>query len=608
MDLVHTLTAFHDPSDPRAMLVSARVGADGPRSLHRVPRPPACIVRRDRATGVRDLCDTWKLTYPPVHGQVVDGREHFAVPPDWRWALPPEHELPTIAPPWLRCTLFFVWGTAGIAALGDLHNSARVSVFRTTTDAMTALCAHPDWSTDVLFVCTSAAADFMERQRQRCGWLELARTLPVVCPVDTFVRTTSLDRMADGTASWYRAPFHFVPDELHALSEARRDTLVRALVENRRQWMVECQLLAMLFSLCALTRLPLHEAAVAQQTMLADALVELVWMRAPLEFDAPRPVMGDPTEEDLRRFQGASVLDAKLGLHRKMVLMPDVRALYPSVVLEYMRDEYPLMAALFAHLIALRATQTDPVRAASIKVITSSRYGTLKYGRYRNPALAERITAAGRHVQTESLEALRNATLPGVDVIGGDTDSLALSVDAMHNVQTLMPRLVKVLNGQRQHTLYKGDVDCFSCVFFVSNKSWAGVRASDGRIVTRGMAVNRSVTPRFLLDAHHEWVRRVLTDDMFPQSAQTRTEWIERRATELRATVWSVADLVVWPKPTRTHPDTNRGYVVVRHSHAHVPYADYLQPGTTQLPVDVDYLVQLYFRDELLRQHQLLCV
>ena len=414
------------------MLVSARTAPDSPRDLHSVPRPRPRIVRRNVVTGARDYGDhEWRSSRPPVHGERVGDHEHFALPPDWRWSLPDDTALPTAEPEWLRCTLFFVWGPARVAALANLCGGT-IEVFWNASDAINALRGGGDnnkWSTDVLLVCTAEAQDVVEEERSRRGWLDFARTLPVVCPVDLFVRTTSLDRTADGAASWYRPPFHFAPDKAFQMSERRRNDMAEALAADRRQWIDERRVVSMMFSLCELTRLPLHEVAVAQQTMLADALVEVVWMAVPLDLDAPRVVHGDPTSAELSHFEGASVLSARLGLHVKDVLMPDVRSLYPSVVLEYMRDEYPLMAEVFRVMIERRQSETDPVRAASLKVTTSSRYGTLKYGRYRDTTLAQRITAAGRDVQAESLRALADSSMFGLTVIAGDTDSLAISVE-----------------------------------------------------------------------------------------------------------------------------------------------------------------------------------
>lgn len=604
MSLAQVLTAYHDPTHPGRMLVSARASVDAPRDLHSVERPRPRIVRRHMVTGEREYAASeWPHPYLPVHGHRDGEHEYFQLPPDWRWSLPVTHSLPTTEPAWLSCTLFFVWGSMRIAGLSSLDGT-RAKVFWSVADAFHTLYAH--WPTDVLFACTPEAQDDIERERSQKGWREFARKLPVVCPIDLFVRTASLDRTADGAASWYRPPFRFAPDEYCSLSEQRRDDLVLPLMESRRAWIVERRVVSMMFSLSELTRLPLHEVAVAHQTMLADALVEWVWMRSPLDFDAPRVVQGDPTDDELRRFEGASVLDAALGLHTCTVLMPDVRSLYPTVVLEYLRNEYPLMAEVFCVMVEFRVAERDPIRAASLKVITSSRYGTLKYGRYRDQRLAERITASGRRVQRESLDALERSGLAGLRVIAGDTDSLAIAVNRSVDTPEMTPRLVTTLNAGRKYALYKNDVDRFSTVFFVSNKSWAGVRASDGKIITRGLAQNRSVTPAFVLPLHHEWTRLVLTDAEFQQSASMRAEWIAARAKELRTTAWPVADLVVWPKPTRDHPDTDRGYVVLRNSREHIAYKDYMALGVSRLPVDVDYLVQLYFVDELTRHTQLL--
>lgn len=471
-----------------------------------------------------------------------------------------------------------------------------------TTSARDAFDRMP--STDVLFVCTAEAQSAVDTERLQVGWRRFVETLPVVCNCDQFARVASLDRASDGSASWYRPPFVFDPRWVCALSDTRRAQLVTALARHRFDWIQTRGIVSMMFSLSLLTRLPLHEIAVARQTMLADALVEWVWMRDPLALDAPRLVLGDPTDSELRRFKGASVLKAKTGMHRGTVLFPDVRSLYPSVVLEYMQAEYPLIAELFRLMIELRANEHNPVHAASIKLITNSRFGTFKYGYYRDAELAERITAAGRRVQAESLEALQSSGITGVEVIAGDTDSLALAVQSDCDLAALQPRLVAALNGSRRFALYKADVDHFSAVFFINDKCWAGVRDADGQIVTRGFPQNRSVTPRFLLPSHREWTWRVLSGEAGDSAA--RLAWIEKRAAELRAARPPLNDLVVWPKPTNKHPDTDRGYLVVRPVQQHVPYSAYVRPGETRAPVDIDYLVKVYFVDELTRHSHVL--
>ena len=596
--LSQVLTAFHDPRNASQMLVSARESDGSPRRLFEVARPTPRIVRRNTITGHRSDCVDWPYLRPPVHGQVHDNNEHYAVPPDWRWSLP--FDLPTEIPLWLRCTLFFSWDDGFVVAAHECH-SATTHVYHSHREAFDAM---P--TTDILIVCTATAQEAVEAERARLGWRAFVETLPVVCMCDSFARTASLDRTHDGSASWYRAPFLFEPRRLCHLSPLRCQQLVHALVIHRASWISSRGVVSTMFALSSLTRLPLHEIAVAQQTMLADALVEWVWMRDPLALDAPRPVHGDPSDQELERFKGASVLNAKTGLHRCTVLFPDVRSLYPSVVLEYMQEEYPLMAELFRLMIELRASERDPVRAASLKVITSSRYGTLKYGRYRNVALAERITEAGRQVQAESLAALEASGLQGIEVIAGDTDSLAIALTGQEDTPEFRAHLVDLLNGARRYSLYKSSIDCFSRVFFINNKSWAGVRSGDGEIVSRGFPQNRSVTPRFLLESHHEWTRLVLLSAPSEFDEARRRVWIDTRAAELRQNGVPLADLVVWPKPDAKHPDANRGYLVVKPGREHIAYADYMRLGESKRPVDVDYLVKIYFVDELMRHSQVL--
>lgn len=580
------------------MLVSARSAAGEPRALHRVARPHPRVIRRHVDDGSLDECFDWSGRYPPAHGQVRGQYEHYALPPDWRWSLPAELALPTSPPPWLHCTMLFVWDE--VAAASSLDDPRELRIEWHADELVRSLAA------DILLVCTPAAEHALQQYRASVGWAPFTTALPVVCAVDAFARNTSLDRAADGSASWYRAPFQFRPSAAVALSQHRRDELVAALVQHRREWLQSRRVIEMMFSLSEMTRLPLHEAAAAGRTAIADALVEQTWMLAPLSIPPPQLTPPAESTEKATPFEGGSVIKAELGLHRRPVLMFDVSSLYPNVVLEYLAAEQPLLAAMFRRMIELRAGERDPVRASSLKVATNARYGSLLYGLYRNAPLAASITAEGRRVQQESLAALREQTFSGIDVIAGDTDSLVVAISPAIDNEFLVPRLLSVLNGSRQYARYKADVDRMSVVFFVNNKNWAGLRADSGEIVTRGLAQNRSVTPRFVLQAHHDWIRLVLTDEFFQSQADQRAAWIRTRGQQLRQAQWPVADLVVWPKPTRKHPDPDRGYLVVAPSHEHVPYLDYIRSGRRQMPVDVDYLLQTYFYDDLARHSALL--
>ena len=62
----------------------------------------------------------------------------------------------------------------------------------------------------------------------------------------------------------------------------------------------------------------------------------------------------------------------------------------------------------------------------------------------------------------------------------------------------------------------------------------------------------------------------------------------------------------MWPKPTQDHPETDRGYVVVQRSRKHILYNTYTNPGYSYPPIDVDYLVRVYFEDKVALQNQVL--
>ena len=593
----YPLTAFHDPSDRLCMLVSIRSELSLPRTLVKVVRPLPQLIARCIKTGTKKQCDASRIDFVPAHGQIVDGVEYFAIPPDWRVSLPLHIQLPSRAENWLRCMAYFVWGELGVAAVCDVVHGT-VHVFWNPQDAINTIDA------DILFVCTQEAERAIECTRKSMSWISFASRFPVICNPDQFATATSLDRPPN---TWYHTPFFFCPTQDEALSLHMRDTYANALVAHRCAWIRQLGIVQMMFSLSVMTKMPLHEVANPHQTQIADALIEQTWMEAPFEFDAPSIVRDEIDYEDtMKRFKGASVLDARLGLDQiSLTAMPDVSSLYPNTVIEYLSDEYPLYARLFQKMLHKRSIQSDPLLAESTKVCTNSVFGSRKYGRYRCPRLAEQITECGRKVQSESLDQL-HLHLPRVRVIGGDTDSLVLTIPPFVDPAQFIPSIVRVLNGNRKHTVYKADVALFSSIFFVNNKCWAGVRADTGQVVTRGLAMNRSSVPRFVLQSHMEWIDYVLRDESFNTSRTVREEWIRRRADILRKTQHLIADLVVWPKPTRVHANINRAYVVVVFSQKHVPYCKYMQLGKTQLPVDVDYLVKIYFESDVNRQHALL--
>lgn len=552
------ITAFHDPADSNRLLVVQRTS--GANQLVSRPRPPC--------------------------KGVFGGRE---LPPPW--AVP--HDCPATPPADLRIALLLVWpGGSAVCA----QSPGWAPVIDGADVLLTAL------NTDVLFVCGDAAVAAVDAFEQRHGLRERYRVAPVLCDPDQFVRGASLDRDAAGQPVWYKPPVDFVPDPV-GMSGAYIRTRASALIEHRRAWIDAMRIVPTMFALSHLTQLPLHMVARPQQTQIADALIDSVWAEHPSELPPPVINMGDGGGAHHAKFRGASVLAAKQGLHLGWVALPDVQSLYPSTVREFLADEYPLIARLFEQMINARRAATDPITNKSLKVCTNAVFGSRKHGRYQCVVLSERIAALGRQVQDESVA--RMANVAGVTVLGGDTDALALGIDADLPLDELLTDVVRVLNAGRTHVLYNTVVDVYRPFFFVSNKSWAGVERHTGRIVTRGLMQNRSVAPQFVLPKHEEWVRRVLLDKSFLDAA-TRLAWIDATARELEQTPHRLDQLLVWPKPTHVHPDTDRGYFVLCDTHQHVPRREYLDPRKQWPPVDVAYLVRVYFADEVRRHHALL--
>lgn len=528
--------------------------------------------------------------------------------PTGRRALPPQWTVPAVTPG-LYCAeprdqahvfVLMAWNDDLVAVAklcdGSVHGDVAISSATRAVEILDTASVQPD----VLFVCGSVAWRIIDAFEKEKGLMERWRAFPVVCDPDQFVRGASLDRDAAGRPVWYKPPVDFVPSARSMSDEFVRAS-VELLVAHRCKWIHDTNILRTMHSISFLARMPLHMAARPQQTQIADALIDRIWMENCETLPPPVLNVVDQFGERPGKFRGASVLDAVLGLHRCPVAMPDVRSLYPSVVREWLADEYPLMAKLFSEMIQKRRDTSDRVQNHSLKVITNAVFGSRKYGRFRCVELSERIAELGRRVQHESVQRLNE--MEGVTIVGGDTDSLALAVDERLPLDATLVNIVRVLNRGRTHVLYNTTVDVYQPFFFVSNKSWAGIDRQSGAIVTRGLMQNRSVAPRFVLPAHEKWIRRVLTDVTFRDQA-IRAQWIEDTARRLETTSHRLDSLLVWPKPTHDHPDTDRAYFVVCGSQEHVPRRDYLDTSRSWPPVDVKYLVRVYFTDDVRRHHQ----
>lgn len=579
---MHPLTVFHDVNGFDSLAVSCK-DEQGRRTFVCYPRPRSPHVVCVRDDGTRSLHAAAPVAFEPAYGQRIAEARWYPVVMPWRVTVPAGLALPDQPPEWLVEVLLFVWGDQ--RRLAALHVGGTTWRFDSAQDALDH--AHRHSGCDLLYLCTTLAVQEFERYRTTHGAFECSRRLPLVCVPDDFVRVTAL-------GEHYRQPaFSPRPDDVY--SESRLGEICAAYAEHRQRWLAQRDIPAMMFALARITGLPLHAVASPRQTELADALIECTWAAAPLDFPPPEPVPAS-VERDQSKFRGASVLDAVRGIHYCRVLMPDVGSLYPNVVREFLADEYPLYARVFEIMLRERATAQTPDQAAALKVCGNSVFGSRTHGRYPDRRLAELIAEYGRRVQQESL-ALLAGTLPQhARVLAGDTDSLALWLHESVSAQTL----VATLNGQRIFTRYKPDVDAFVALLLINNKSWAGLRA-DGSVVTRGLMQNRSITPRFVVPAHREWIHRLLTERAFAANSALQDEWIQQQRTALRAQAWSAADLACHPKPTADHPGSDRAQMHLFGMAAPVALCEYVQPGRSWPPVDIDYLLRVYFTDELAR-------
>jgi len=578
------ITAARHPTDASQVLLACRAEGSSIRHLLPAPRAVRDVVVVSDDGSIQLLPGDPSQPIVP-HGARRDSRRFY--PLSLAWRVDPVHELPRTAPDWLVCAGLAVW-RAGVAAVGVFGRN-QVRVFGTLAHALEWLYA---LGADIVFAMTPEAVHALEAQRTTLGHAEFRRRVPVLCDPDQFIRGANINRTPEGEPVFYRAPLLFVPPaDAHPL---RVREVATHLFAHREQWIAAVEVIPMMFALSALSGLPLHETAVPQQTALADALIECTWLQAPTEVPPPELMRGQDAEDE-EKFKGGGVLEATLGFS-EWVYHPDVRSLYPNCTREFLGAEYPLLARLFGQMIDLRAAESDPVRKRGYKTLTNAVFGSRLYGLYRNRVVAEKITAAGRQVQRESLQRL--AAWGYATLVAGDTDSLAV-MSAMRSAQysdAFRNELVERLNTGRAFVLYNTTVDVYSRMLFISDKSWAGVRHPSGDIVTRGFMQNRSTTPAFLLPAHREWTQRMLCDHEFDP-----VRWLEITAKTLVSAQHPLGDLVVWPKPTNAHTSSDRGYFVVAPTREHVPYAEYMDSAHEQLPVDVAYLVEMYFTAELRR-------
>ena len=186
------------------------------------------------------------------------------------------------------------------------------------------------------------------------------------------------------------------------------------------------------------------------------AAVDSLYLRALRARGRVAPSVSGAGRDDVA-ISGGLVLDSKPGLYRH-ILVFDFRSLYPSLIrtfnidplthvpasrgdvparatpsgARFRADEVGILPELVARLweerLAARAAGDD-IGAQALKILMNSMFGVLgsPASRLFSPAVANAITAAGRHVIELAAESVARR---GYTVIYGDTDSVFVDADA----------------------------------------------------------------------------------------------------------------------------------------------------------------------------------
>lgn len=188
------------------------------------------------------------------------------------------------------------------------------------------------------------------------------------------------------------------------------------------------------------------------------------------------PLHPPPAPEPVR---GGLILDAKPGVWPYATTVLDVKAMYPSIMIELEAD-YPQLGAMMRHLKAHRA------RLPCLKLLMNAVYGLFasRGNAFYHPALANRITARGREILTALAAEVERQ---GACVLFGVTDSVAFV--APHAIRIDAPAPHIELSTQHWD----------GCVVFNKTIHWCW-RGTDVQFAGPMSAAEREAAWRYLRD------------------------------------------------------------------------------------------------------------
>lgn len=213
----------------------------------------------------------------------------------------------------------------------------------------------------------------------------------------------------------------------------------------------------------------------------------------------------DKSKED-ESYVGGLVLDPKIGLYDKFVLLLDFNSLYPSIIQEYNlcfttidrnNNELPdpgLQQGVLPHILQtlvqrrrtvkqmMKSCDNDAerdqlnIRQLGLKLTANSMYGCLGFqmSRFYCKQLAAMITGKGREILQETVDlAERELQL---NVIYGDTDSIMIYTNTtdMATVKQMGAKLKQSVN--KKYKLLEIEMDgCFKKMLLLKKKKYAAV-------------------------------------------------------------------------------------------------------------------------------------
>jgi hypothetical protein len=215
-----------------------------------------------------------------------------------------------------------------------------------------------------------------------------------------------------------------------------------------------------------------------------SAQVEMILMHKFHEYDIPIPNGPIIKPETIT---GGLALTPTIGLYYGRLVMLDFISLYPSIIVENNFDIIPndtnisILPNIVRNLIERRnaVKKINEIEQLSLKKATNSIYGCLGMSKFRffNPILANKITAFGR---TAITNAKKIATVMGLTVLYGDTDSILVNVDE-NNEKILIDKI----NNQYNYLRIKVDY-ILSKIFIKCKKQYIG-HSETGQVIERGM-------------------------------------------------------------------------------------------------------------------------